>query len=78
MRKFRMPNPPHPGLRRDMLILLLSEQDEASLLLLRLCWEEQTRWMNSKKGASSPGARWRILEVNIWNSRSSPCEVINV
>jgi hypothetical protein len=38
----------------------------------------QTRWMNSRKGASVPGSRCNTTEVKICISTSSPCHVIGV
>lgn len=53
------PNPPQPG-------FTFWAQPSASV------HAEQTRWINSRNGASSPEFLCKILEVKIWYRRSSP------
>mmetsp|Transcript_72437 Transcript_72437/g.172657 ORF Transcript_72437/g.172657 Transcript_72437/m.172657 type:complete len:212 (+) Transcript_72437:147-782(+) len=61
VRKLRIPKPPQPGLMMSEWVLSVSERTE------------HKRWMNSKKGASSPPLRCKTLEVKICISTSSPC-----
>jgi len=59
VKKFLIPNPPHPALKG----LGFPSLSKAV---------EQTLWMCSKNGASSPVFLYKTFEVKIWNKTSCP------